>query len=284
MTTTHILGDNAPRKSNYDPDLARKVAKYYEEHPEELIDKPEVPPAPTLPASNTHGPLELIEGNYFEAIQAAIPETIQTSAELQKARVECNARKDASLNNIAFYTANVSLYGIENKKPFLLFGGREAFLHLYAPHVEEVYRQLTAQHNYVLPSSDIAWALNEGIHSGALHRFDLAELIETKHDKEYGYFTMNTSKVVRCTRAKRELAELIHGQGNDYFNTFKMFKEKGIFETKVWLLNPDYVSSAAGNNLVGRASRLYSFSGLSSFYAGYHDVGYRYSLRGVREK
>ena len=47
MTTTHILGDNVPRKSNFDPDLARKVAKYYEEHPEELVDKPEVPPIPT---------------------------------------------------------------------------------------------------------------------------------------------------------------------------------------------------------------------------------------------
>ena len=27
--TTHILGDNVPRKSHYDPDLARKVTKYY---------------------------------------------------------------------------------------------------------------------------------------------------------------------------------------------------------------------------------------------------------------
>jgi len=37
--TTHILGDNVPRKSNFDPDLARKITKYYEEHPEEL-EKP----------------------------------------------------------------------------------------------------------------------------------------------------------------------------------------------------------------------------------------------------
>jgi len=42
MTTTHILGDNVPRKSNFDPDLARKVTKYYEEHPEALIEKTEV--------------------------------------------------------------------------------------------------------------------------------------------------------------------------------------------------------------------------------------------------
>ena len=47
MATINILGDSGPRKSNFDPDLARKVTKYYEEHPEELNDKPEVPPAPT---------------------------------------------------------------------------------------------------------------------------------------------------------------------------------------------------------------------------------------------
>jgi len=44
---THILGDNVPRKSNYDPDLARKVTEYYAKHPEELVDKPEVLPAST---------------------------------------------------------------------------------------------------------------------------------------------------------------------------------------------------------------------------------------------
>ena len=43
--TPHILGDNVPRKSNYDPDLARKVTEYYAKHPEELVDKPEVLPA-----------------------------------------------------------------------------------------------------------------------------------------------------------------------------------------------------------------------------------------------
>ena len=42
MEGTHILGDNVPRKSNYDPHLAEKLTKYYEEHPEELVDKPKL--------------------------------------------------------------------------------------------------------------------------------------------------------------------------------------------------------------------------------------------------
>ena len=47
MTNTHILGDNVPRKSNFDPDLARKVTEYYAKHPEELAEKPQVPAEPT---------------------------------------------------------------------------------------------------------------------------------------------------------------------------------------------------------------------------------------------
>jgi len=53
--TTHILGDNVPRKSNYDPDLARKVTEYYTKHPEELVDKPEVLPASTDAAKQLGG-------------------------------------------------------------------------------------------------------------------------------------------------------------------------------------------------------------------------------------
>jgi len=52
--TTHILGDNVPRKSNFDPDLARKITKYYEEHPEELNDRPkEKTEVPLAPADNS---------------------------------------------------------------------------------------------------------------------------------------------------------------------------------------------------------------------------------------
>ena len=185
--TTCILGDNAPRKSNYDPDLARKVTKYYAEHPEEL-EKLVVPPAPILPPRNISVPLEVIKGNYLTAIQAAVPETIQTSAELQKARVEFNNKGEIDLNE-GFYTANVSLYGIEEGKPFLLFGGREAFLRLYIPTIEIVYKQIVEDGNYTLPDVDKAWALGEGISSGALKRFDLAELIETRVFFECGNFS-----------------------------------------------------------------------------------------------
>ena len=71
--TTHILGDNVPRKSNYDPDLARKVAKYYEEHPEELNDKPKLEdsPSPTVTSIDDFIVLKDIrcvgaDGNVFE--------------------------------------------------------------------------------------------------------------------------------------------------------------------------------------------------------------------------
>jgi len=291
--TTCILGDNVPRKSNYDPDLARKITQYYAEHPEAPAGKSKVPQAITLLAGNTSGSLERIKGNYFEAIKSAVPETIQTSAELQKARVENSHNYHSSgdefelaysLIDLTYFTANVPLYGVEKGKPFLLFGGREAFLRLYVPHLDDVYNQINSRKNYILPSADKAWALDEGISSGALNRFDLAELIEFKPHKAWGYFALKTQKSAQLKGAKRELAKLIHGQGNDYFDTLKMLAEKGISETKVLLLTPDYVISRAGNNLVGQTSLLFELSNDSNFEACICDATHSYGLRGVRKK
>ena len=236
-----------------------------------------------IPRPETSGHLEIITGNYLEAIKAAVPETIQTSAELQKARIEFNNRGDTSINNL-FYTANVPLYGVENGKPFFLFGGREAFLRLYVPNIEEVCRQISSSEKvYTLPDTDKAWAMKEGISSSALKRFDLAELIETKYDDKYGYFTIYTKNAALLGGAKRELAELIHGQGNDYFNTFKMLAECAISKTRVFLLNSDYVNSIARNNLVGRASKLYSFNLETCFEAVNPHVNERSALCAVRQ-
>jgi len=233
------------------------------------------------PSPKPFFPLEIISGNFLEAVQAAVPETIQTAAELQKARVELN---NASLYNTIFGTANVPLYGVENGKPFFLFGGREAFLRLYVPNIEEVCRQISSSEKvYTLPDTDKAWAMKEGISSSALKRFDLAELIETKYDDKYGYFTIYTKNAALLGGAKRELAELIHGQGNDYFNTFKMLAECAISKTRVFLLNSDYVNSIARNNLVGRASKLYSFNLETCFEAVNPHVNERSALCAVRQ-
>jgi len=249
-------------------------------------------PKPTLeelktpvltPAVSVSGPLEIINGSYLTAIQAAIPETIQTSEELQKARVEFNNWGDDSLNKLGFYTANVPLYGVENGKPFLLFGEREAFLRLYIPHIEEVCEQILSSNKwYTLPDADRAWALDEGIRSGALKRFDLAELIDRLED-EGDCFVIDTKKCAQLSGAKRELVELIHGQGNDYFECMKTLAEKGISDTKVWLFTPNYISSLAENKLVGRASWLYDCFNDSYFYTIDRNLNY-YRVRGVRKK
>jgi len=284
MTTTHILGDHVPRKSNYDPDLARKVAKYYEEHPEAL----KIPLNQTSSASHTFGPLVSLYGDYLKVIQEALPETFQTSAELQKARVELNARKDYSLNKTGgFYTANVLLYGVEKRKPFFLFGGREAFLRLYVPHIEEVCRQISESQRqvYIPPNADKAWAMKEGISSGALKRFDLAELIEIKApNSEYGCFVIDTNRADQLKGAKRELAELIHGQGDDYFECMQMLAKNNISQTQIILLLPDYIISRAGNNLIGRASWLENFHFDSNFSAVEHRIEVSQRFRGVRKK
>jgi len=270
------------------PKIVEATEVQFEEVP--LFEEPKIImeelKTPVLnPAASFTGPLEIIDGSYLGAIQAAIPETIQTSEELQKARVEFNNRGDDSLNKLEFYTANVPLYGVENGKPFLLFGEREAFLQLYVSNIEKVCEQIISPNQvYILPEVDKARALGVGILSGALKRFDLAELIETIYDDKYGYFTVSTNKAAQLTGARRELAELIHGQGEDYFNTFKMLAESGISKTKVFVLNQDYVKSIARNNLLGRASWLGDFDRDSYFYAGIRCFGSGYRVRGVRKK
>ena len=67
--TTHILGDNVPRKSNFDPDLARKVTQYYLEHPE--IENPLPSDLPTVTSIDNFIVLKDIrcvdaDGNVFE--------------------------------------------------------------------------------------------------------------------------------------------------------------------------------------------------------------------------
>ncbi len=230
--------------------------------------------------------LEIISGTYFTSIDAAVPETIQTAAEIQKARVELNAQDNTSLNNRGFFTANVALYGVEDRKPFLLFGGREAFLKLYAPQIEAMYREIrfiSESEVYTLPPAEKAWALNKGIRSGALERFDLEELVRVEDNgKMRNHFCIDTAHVHQLRKSQRKLAELIHGSGEDYLKAMEMLARKFHPETRVCLFYPNDVSLIAGANLVGQASFLCNFFCDSGFEANNCNFTYDFHLLGVR--
>ncbi len=227
---------------------------------------------------------EVIRGNYLTAVQAAIPETIQTAAEVQKDRVELTAQGDTSLNNVGLWTANVPLYGLLDGGPSLLLGSRVAFMRLYVPHIQEVYSQIltTANHVYTLPREDDEWASIEGLSSGALIGFNLREIFDEKNDNQYNYFSFNPGKASELYGPKRQLLELINGTGDDFLRVMEMLSENGVTESRVYGLNPDFVTSFRNVRLVGRASWLYYFCSDSYFGANGRDVSDYGRLRGVR--
>ena len=227
---------------------------------------------------------EIIPGNYRDAILFTDPRTIQTAAEIQKDRVEFNARGDTSLNHVGFWTANVPLYGLLKGEPSLLFGGRKAFLQFYVSNIQEVYRQIVATENniYTLSWADDELARFEGLNSGTLVGFDLKKLFDKKFSDEFSYFSFNPSKAYELYGPKRQFLELIHGLGDDFLRVMEMLSEHGITESRVYGLNPDIVTSFKNVRLVGLSSCLYDFYDDSDFSVDCDGVDSISRLRGVR--
>ncbi len=229
--------------------------------------------------------IEIIEGNYLDAFRKSVPETLHTSAEVQAKRVESEKIKDNSLNRW-FYTANTPLYGMDGKTAIHFFGGREAFLRLYAPSIETVYTQIVDGRNnvYALPPEGVQWAKGEGLSSGALKSFELKSLIKTKDDDEYGYYTINTAKPDKLNDERRAHAELVHSAGEGFYAIMDMLKRAGISQTNVYLLLPRFIqkSSAEKGQIVGRGARLVDVRYYSGFDGGACGINDRNAFLGVR--
>ena len=76
----------------------------------------------------------------------------------------------------------------------------------------------------------------------------------------------------------------MYGSGNDFTANMKMLKDAGIGETRIFVLNPDFVRREAAEGPLGRASWLYDFDDLSNFDAYDRDFDDDYRVRGVRKK
>ena len=235
----------------------------------------------TKPTQN----IEIILGNYLEAFNASIPKSLHTSAEVQAKRVEYNKRKDNPLNQW-FYTANTPLYGMDGKTAIHLFGGKEAFLKLYAPHIDAVYDQIVNGKNnvYTLPPEDAQLARTDLVGSGALKQFDLKSLIQKKDNDEWGYYVINPAQPNKLKGERRAHAELVHGQGDAFYATMEMLVKAGIIQTNVYLLNSQFVkkSCAEKGQIVGRGAGLNGMISNSIFLGGARSLGSHDAFLGVR--
>ena len=80
---------------------------------------------------------------------------------------------------------------------------------------------------------------------------------------------------------ERTLAERVYGQGTFFAANMKMLHEANINNTRIFVLNPEYVRSQAAEGPIGRASWLRDFYNVSNFGADGRNINLHYRLRGV---
>jgi len=101
--------------------------------------------------------LETITNNLSGGYKQLEPASFMTSAELTTER-----RTNEALRNRWFYTANFSVYAVEEGKEILYFGGREA--NPILGNIDEACRQLISNKNYKINAAEMDASQNARDH------------------------------------------------------------------------------------------------------------------------
>lgn len=200
------------------------------------------------------------------------PKTIQHSYEITRDR---NSPKDDSkrkeLRNNWFWTADSSLYMVEDGEAVLYFGRR--CTNLIFRNIEKATSQLIDDYNYVPGKGDIQTVLDT-VESGNTLKIKLSDLELEGCNNELKYFTIDTKDYDSLNEVQRQFAERVYGQGDDFVSAMKMLKDEGKTTVRIYVLNPDYVKDHVkpGGGIV-RASGVSSFENDSDFNCGNRYVG-----------
>lgn len=218
--------------------------------------------------------LETITSSLAEGYKQLKPGTFRTSAELTTAR-----RTNEDLRDRWFYSANFSMYEIEDGEAVFYFGGREK--NPILDNIDEACEQLIKKGNYQVRARDRK-AVLDSVDSGQTLRFVLSELAlkEDTFNSEFDFFEIDTEDCDRLNPSQRALAEGIYDRGDAFVENMKMFKDAGISKTRVYVLNPDYVNRHMGNDEVARASGITGINYNSIFFTLGRDVEVLFALRG----
>ncbi len=203
--------------------------------------------------------LENIPGNLRDAYKQAVPGTVLCVDQLMKERIT-----NPELINLGFYTADGEVYSVDNEVPTLRIT-REA-VNPVLKSIDAAFTQLTTSENYLVPSADFA-AVKAAADTVVI---DLSQLTLQGTDKEWRYLAVDTSKELsKYNDEDQKLLGRVFGAGSDYSAVMEMLRlsRQRIKETKVFVLNQDYVKANASVDPVGRASWLDIFSYYSDFYA-----------------
>ena len=179
-------------------------------------------------------------------------------------------RTNADLRNQWFYTADGEVY-------FLGAAGNPTLAMTIEVHnpvlqnIDDAFDQLTRKQNYLPSQEDVQQAL--AAPETAL--IALPKLRLSGDEKEWRYLEIGTtpSKYKKLNDEERKLAERVYGKGDDFVQNMEMLKNAKIGETKIYVLNPDYVRKQAAEGAVAFASWLYDLNNNSQFDAVVRFIG-----------
>ena len=219
--------------------------------------------------------IETVVGLLAETYRLLRPETILHADELMKER-----RTNEELRNQLLYTADGLIYLLqgENRTPTLAITRGSSNPLFQDFKIDEYCQQLRENKNYRPTPEETSRALQ----AEDTVLVDLTKLELQGDDQESRHLTINTQNYNGLNSEQQKLAERVYGKGQDFGLTMRILADAGILDTRVFVLNPDYVCIGAKENSLGRASWLSSFS-ISSYFSAYgRIVNYRDHTRGVR--
>ncbi len=219
--------------------------------------------------------LETITGNLKEGYKQLQSGTMLHVYELMNER-----RDNHELRTQWFYTADGEVYFLDGvRKTPTLAMTKEAH-NPVLQNIDDAFDQLTGKGNYTVLDQDFKQALA----APDTLLITLPNLRLSKHDAEFSYLPFGTTpaKYAKLNDEERNFAERVYGQGDDFAKNMKMLKEAGIGETRIWLLNPEYVQKHAQEGAIARASWLSNFNDSSRFSADDRGINDHDRVRGVR--
>jgi hypothetical protein len=222
----------------------------------------------------TMSQLETITATLADGFKQLEPDTFQTSAELTTAR-----RTKEELRNRWFFTANFTLYDVEDDDAVLYFGGREA--NPILNNIDDACNELINKRNYRVPEED-KQAVIKSVESGQTLRVKLSDLNLKGNEQEFRYVEIDTKKYDDLNDAQRAFAEKVYDGGDNFVQNMKMLRYERVRKTRIYVLSSDYVKEkVTSGNPVARAGWLYNVNGNSCFVAYDRLVNGYDSLRGV---
>ena len=226
--------------------------------------------------------IETVVGCLAETYRLLRPESILHVDELMKER-----RTNEGLRHRCLYTPDGEIYFMNGKTPTLAITRRSSNPLFQDSTIDEYCQQLLKNKNYRPTSEETQRAL----HAPDTVVVDLTKLRLQKGDEEFSYLAIDTKNYKRLNSEEKKLAKRVHGQGKYFGLTMKMLAnariigtDAGVIETRVYVLNLDYVRLHVKENSLGRASWLGDFYGNSHFNVSARGMDDHLALRGVRRE